>query len=96
MNNKESNINTTLAYTYFSDRVYAIGTNDRGDLIDKAFGSLDFIAKTKINKNLGLDFVVKNILDPSIDRVQENIKEDINVLTYKKGLTFSFSLNYQF
>jgi TonB-dependent receptor len=95
-NNKESNLNTTLAYTYFSDRVYAIGTNDRGNLVDKAFGSLDFIAKSKLNKNLGLDFVVKNILDPTIDRVQENKTEDINVLSYKKGLTFSLNLNYQF
>ncbi|WP_348813202.1 TonB-dependent receptor [Flavobacterium maritimum] len=95
-NNKESNLNTTLAYTYFSDRVYAIGTNDRGNLVDKAFGSLDFIAKSKLNKNLGLDFVVKNILDPTIDRVQKNKTEDINVLSYKKGLTFSLNLNYQF
>ena len=95
-NNKESSLNTTIAYTYFSDRVYAIGTNDRGNLIDKAFGSLDFIAKSKLNKKLGLDFVVKNILDTTINRVQENKTEDINVLSYKKGLTFSLNLNYQF
>jgi hypothetical protein len=37
----------------FSDRVYALGTNDRGNLVDKAFGSLDFITKLKLNKNTG-------------------------------------------
>jgi len=94
--NNEKSLNTTVAYSYFSDRINAIGTNGRGDLVDKAFGSLDFIAKTKLNKNLGLDFVVKNILDPKINRVQENSSGDINVLSYKKGLGMSFKLNYTF
>lgn len=94
--NNEKSLNTTVAYSYFSDRINAIGTNGRGDLVDKAFGSLDFIAKTKLNKNLGLDFVVKNILDPKINRVQENSTGDINVLSYKKGLGMSFKLNYTF
>ena len=95
-NDKGSNLNTTLAYTYFSDRLYAIGTNDRGDLVDKAFGSLDFIAKSKLNKKIGIDFVLKNLLDPRIDRVQANSSGDVNVLSYKKGLNFSLNLNYQF
>lgn len=95
-NNKESNLTSTIAYTYFSDRVYTIGTNSRGNQIDKAFGSLDFITKTKLNKNLGLGLVVKNLLDPSIDRVQENANGDVNVLSYKKGVTVSLGLNYQF
>lgn len=94
--NKEKSLNTTIAYSYFSDRINAIGTNGRGNLVDKAFGSLDFIAKTKLNKNLGLDFVVKNILDPTISRVQENVSGDVNVLSYKKGLGISFKLNYSF
>ena len=95
-NDKQGSLNTTLAYTYFSDRVYAIGTNDKGDLVDKSFGSLDFIAKSKLNKRLGIDFIVKNLLDPTIDRVQENRSGDVNVLSYKKGLLFSVNLNYQF
>ncbi len=94
--NNDRSLNTTLAYTYFSDRINAIGTSDRGDLVDKAFGSLDFVAKTKLNKNLGLDFIVKNILDPTINRVQENATGDVNVLSYKKGLGLSFKLSYGF
>lgn len=95
-NNSESNLTATLAYTYFSDRVYAIGTNDRGNLVDKAFGSLDFITKIKWNKKMGLDVLVKNILDPKINRIQENALGDINVLSYKKGLNIGLNLNYQF
>ena len=95
-NNKESNLNTTIAFTQFSDRVYAIGTNNRGNQVDKAFGSLDFITKVKLNKNLGLGFVAKNLLNPSINRVQENQNGAVNVLSYKKGIDVSLGINYQF
>ena len=95
-NDNKNNLTTTLAYSYYSDRVYAIGTSDRGNLIDKAFSSLDFIAKSKLNKNIGIGFVAKNLLNPTLNRVQENSNGDINVLSYKKGLTLSLNLNYQF
>lgn len=95
-NNKESNLTSTLAFTQFSDRVYSIGTNNRGNQVDKAFGSLDFITKIKLNKSLGLGFVAKNLLNPTINRVQENNSGDVNVLSYKKGATVSLGINYQF
>jgi hypothetical protein len=95
-NNKDSNLNSTLAFTQFSDRVYAIGTNGRGNQVDKAFASLDFITKVKLNKKLGLGFVAKNLLNPAVKRVQENANGDVTVLSYKKGLDLSFGINYQF
>ncbi|GEL10072.1 TonB-dependent receptor [Flavobacterium glycines] len=95
-NEKKNNLTSTLAYSYFSDRVYAIGTLQRGDIVDKAFGTLDFIAKSKLGEKLGLNFMVKNILNPTINQVQENLNGDINLLSYKKGLTASISINYQF
>ena len=95
-NKKENNITSTLAYSYFSDRLYSIGTNDRGNLVDKAVGTFDFIAKSKINKNFGISFIAKNILNPTIDRVQENTNGNVTVLSYKKGLTYSLSASYQF
>ncbi|THF48523.1 TonB-dependent receptor [Flavobacterium supellecticarium] len=95
-NNKESNISTTLAYSYFSDRIYALGTNLRGDQVDKAVGTLDFIVKSKINKNLGIGLTAKNILNPKIERVQENNNGDVTLLTYTKGMNLSFNVNYQF
>jgi hypothetical protein len=94
-NDKNSNLTTTLAYTYFSDRVNAIGTSGKGDLVDKAFGSLDFIAKSQLTKKLGIGLIAKNLMNPAINRVQENSNADVNVLSYKKGATISLSLNYQ-
>lgn len=95
-NNKESNLNTTIAYSRFSDRISAIGTNDRGNIVEKAYGSLDLILKSKLNKNFGLSLVAKNLLDPTINSIQENTTGDVTVLTYKKGINLSLSVNYQF
>lgn len=92
----ESSIMTTLAYSYFSDRLYALGTETKGNLVDQAVGTLDFILKTKINKSFGINFAAKNLLDPEINRVQENSNKPITVLSYKKGINLSLSVNYQF
>lgn len=93
---KGGNIMATVAYNYFSDRVYAIGTEGRGNVLEKGFGTLDFILRTKLNKNIGINFNAQNLLDPDVDRVQENATEDIIVRHYKKGRNFSVSINYEF
>jgi hypothetical protein len=92
----EANIMATLSYSYFSDRIYALGTETKGNLVDKAVGTLDFIAKSKLNKHLGLNLTIRNILDPTVERTQENIDRDITVLSYKKGVNFSLGISYQF
>lgn len=86
----------TLAYQYFSDRIYALGTDGRGNIVEKGLGSLDFIVRTQLTKNLGFNFNAKNLLNPSFERVQENPNQDITVLHYKKGAQFSLGINYQF
>jgi hypothetical protein len=92
----EANIMATVSYSYFSDRIYALGTETKGNLVDKAVGTLDFIAKSKLNKHLGLNLTIRNILDPTVERTQENIDRDITVLSYKKGVNFSLGISYQF
>ncbi|HUH28170.1 hypothetical protein, partial [Gelidibacter sp.] len=80
---------------YSSDRLYALGVETKGNLVDKAFGSLDFILRSKINKNLALDFSIKNLLNPAVERVQENTSENITVLSYKRGAFFKLGLRYK-
>ena len=91
---KERNLLATLTYNYFSDRIYALGTSERGNLVDKAVGTLDFILRSKITKNIGLGLTVKNILDPTIERIQD--KQNVLVESYKKGTNFKFSVTYKF
>ncbi|RZL33237.1 MAG: TonB-dependent receptor, partial [Pedobacter sp.] len=94
--NSQASIMTTLAYSYFSDRIYALGTEMKGNLVDKAVGTLDLIVRSKLNKQLGINFSAKNLLDPKIERTQENSSQEITVLSYKKGLFFGLGVSYQF
>ncbi|SHI46359.1 TonB-dependent receptor [Flavobacterium terrae] len=94
--NNDKGLTATLAYNYYSDRLYALGVEQKGNLIDKGMGTLDFILKTKLNQNLGLNLSAKNFLNPEFKRIQENIGGSVPVLTYKKGVFFGLSLDYKF
>ena len=93
---KDANILATLTYNYFSDRIYAIGTGaiGKGDLIDKSIGTLDFILKSKLSKNIGIGLSAKNILNPTVERFQD--EQDVIVESYKKGVNYKFSMTYSF
>jgi len=76
--------------------LYALGNENKGNLVDKGFGMLDFIFKAKFNDHFGMGLSAKNLLNPTIDRVQANLDQDVLVRSYKLGSTFSISLNYNF
>ncbi|KIX21035.1 TonB-dependent receptor [Flavobacterium sp. 316] len=90
----DSGLQSTLAFSYFSDRNFAIGSYGKGNLIDSKVGTFDFVLKYKLNKNLGLGFTVKNITNPTIERYQDI--QNVVVDSYKKGQNYSFSLKYEF
>lgn len=86
----------TAAYTYYSDRIFALNNEQRGNLVDKGFGSLDFILRSKLNKNIGINFAARNILNPEFKRVQENATGHVDAVSYKRGANFGLSVNYNF
>ena len=90
---KTANLLGTVSYNYFSDRIYAIGSAGKGDLIDKGIGSLDVILKTQISKKIKLGLSLKNLLDPTVKRTQDI--QNVEVLSFKKGVNASFSLTYK-
>lgn len=92
----DGNVMATIAYSHFSDKIYALGNEQKGNLVDRGVGMLDFIVRSKINRRIGLDLLVRNILDPEYRRVQENASGHVPVFTYKKGRFFTLGLNYQF
>lgn len=93
---KEKSLMATLTYAHFSDKLNSIGTERSGNLVDKSFGTLDFILKTKLTDNFSIGLSAKNLLDPKIETVQENLNQDILVNSYKLGRDFSLSFNYSF
>lgn len=92
----DGNVMATVAYSYFSDKIYALGNEQKGNLVDRGVGTLDFIVRSKINRSVGVDLLVRNILDPEYRRVQENASGHVPVFTYRKGRFFTLGLNYQF
>ena len=90
-----ANIMATVSYSYTSDRLYALGVETKGNLVDKSVGTLDFILKTKLNKHLGIDLTIMNMLNPTIKRVQENTSETITVSSYQRGAFFKLGLHYK-
>ena len=94
-NNSNNSITPTVVYGYTSDRLYLIGYASLGNQVDKAFQSLDFVVKSKLNK-LGISLSAKNVLNPEFNRVQENETQDFLIRSYRKGIKVSFGLSYEF
>ena len=99
---EDRDITATLTYAYVSDKLAVIGTQDRGNLVDKAINRLDFIVKSNLTKNLKIGLAYKNILNPAYRRVSEQSKApliktaDVLASSYKIGSNLSLSLNYKF
>ena len=96
---KDHSLQTTLAYNYFSDQLNTIGTLKKGNVIDKSFNTLDLIIKSKL-KNLNFSLSVKNLLNPSIKRVQEVYEtpglSEVTLSEFKRGVNISLSVGFRF
>lgn len=86
----------TIAWNHYSDRLFSIGTNGRGNLVDKAVSTFDIILRSDITQNLRMGIAGKNLLDPAIDRVQENRNGGVKVLSYRKGINLGINIEYNF
>jgi hypothetical protein len=93
--NSNFSLTPTVIYAYTSDRLFLIGYSKIGKQVDKAINNLDIVIKSKI-KHLGISLSAKNILNPNIDRMQENESQDFLIRSYKKGTKISFGLSYEF
>ena len=106
------NFSSTLAANYFSSRLLALGSTGRGHLVDQGYITLDLISKIQLGKHFGIGLNLKNLLNPLVERINENAEGDLDtsnpaipgfledgpvtVLSYKKGVDFSLSLSYKF
>ena len=100
-----------LVFSYFSDRIDALGSGQLGNIVEKGVPTLDFVWKNTINKNLEINASVKNILNPTIERVRENVSFDATLAndlginsnlsefalsSYKRGVNASIQIKYKF
>lgn len=93
-----------LVFSYFSDRIDALGSGQLGNIIEKAVPTLDFILKNKITDNFEVNFSIKNILNPDIKYVRETTGGDILVTStngkgvsgFDRGRNIGIQLKYKF
>jgi TonB-dependent receptor len=86
-----------LVFSYFSDRIDAIGSGQLGNIIEKSIPTLDFIWKNSIGDYLEINASAKNLLDPTISRIRENTSQgDVILSQYKRGINLALQLKYKF
>ena len=86
-----------MVFAYFSDRIDAIGSGQLGNIIEKGIPTLNFIWNNKIGDKFEVNASIKNILDPSIERIRENNNQENVILSkYKRGINASLQLKYKF
>ena len=87
----------TLAFSYFSDRIFSLGAGSLGNIVERAVPTLDFIWKNKFGAHWEADLSVKNILNPTVSLVRENTGQgDIVIRAFNPGVNVGLSLNYNF
>ena len=94
-NEDENILMATLGYQYFSEKVYALGTNDRGNMINKPFGLLDLVVRLEKGR-FSTAFSAKNLLNPAVETYQANSNQDVLIESYRRGLDLGLSLTYRF
>lgn len=93
-----------LIFSYFSDRIDALGSGQLGNVVEKSISTLDFVLKNKIGESFEINLSAKNLLNPTIQYVRENSQGDIlvtsangkGVTDYKRGLDIGIQLKYKF
>lgn len=91
----DSGITATVMYSHYSDRLYALGVEQKGNLVDKGMGSLDFVVKSRLGEHFGLDLVTRNLLNPEFQRIQENPSGHVPAVTFKRGTYIGLGLTYK-
>ena len=88
----------SLVFSYFADRIDALGSGQIGNIVEKAIPTLDFIWKNQIGENIEVNLNFTNILDPQIERVREvgGTIGDVKLSSFQIGSTFSLGFNYKF
>ena len=77
-NNYKPTVN--LVFSYFSDRIDALGSGQLGNVIEKSVSTLDFIWKNEISEKFEINFSAKNLLNPTIRYVRETTLGELSLL----------------
>ncbi|NNK20377.1 MAG: TonB-dependent receptor [Flavobacteriaceae bacterium] len=100
----------SLAFSYFADRIFAIGSGNLGNMVEKSVPTLNFVWRNSIGEHIEANFSAMNLLNPNISLIRENtgvednnpliqgFVEDGNVILreFKRGVNIGLTLKYKF
>lgn len=94
----KNSMDVVVSYSYISDNIYAIGFQSRGNMIDKAFSTLDATMKFKLGNGFGFSLTGRNLLNPYFTRIQDNTETGNELISkkYKRGAAVGASVSYEF
>jgi hypothetical protein len=92
----KNTLDFVVSYSYISDNIYAIGTLNKGNLVDKAFSTLDATVKVKLSNGIGFSLNGRNLINPYFTRVQDNKTGELVSRKYKRGTGIGASISYEF
>ena len=96
-NGSNWNLTSAIVLNYFSDRIYAVGTSDFKNTVEKAVPLLDFVANANIGKHWGVNVKMRNIVNPDFNLEREtDAGEHIVLESYKRGVDGSVGVTYKF
>ncbi len=87
----------TLAFSYFSDRIFSLGAGSLGNIVERSVPSLNFIWKNSFGEHFEANLSAKNLLNPDISFVRENTGiGDIVIREFNLGVNVGLTLKYKF
>ncbi|ALM08770.1 TonB-dependent receptor [Sediminicola sp. YIK13] len=86
-----------LVGNYFSDRIFALGSGQLGNIIEKGIPTLDLVWKNTFGDHLEVNLNAKNILDPTFE-INREITNGQNIILqdFKRGVDLGLSIKYSF
>jgi TonB-dependent receptor len=87
----------SLVFSYFSDRIDALGSGQIGNIVEKGVPTLDFVWRNKFGDNTEVNLTARNLLDPKISRVREGTPlGDVTLTEFQLGMNISLGFKYNF
>ncbi|MEP0676108.1 MAG: TonB-dependent receptor, partial [Nonlabens ulvanivorans] len=93
-----SSVNTALVFSYFSERVYSVGTRGFENINEIGVPTLDFVGSIGLTEKSKLSLKARNLLNPEyrLEREGNGGLGNVILSQYKRGLDISLGYSYQF
>jgi TonB-dependent receptor len=88
----------TLVAGYVSEKVYTIGTQGFGDIMERGVPTLDFVSQAQLNRWLSLHLKAQDLLNPAHRLSRKAAEGGTKTLLghYKKGIDISLGVTCKF